>query len=61
MDEVIALSKRYKFVTPYTVILAAPRSLLRPRRIRAPHLQPEAPTVARPATRCGWRCGRTRT
>ena len=30
----IALSKRYRFVTPYTAFLAAPRSLLRPRRIQ---------------------------
>jgi Ca-activated chloride channel family protein len=34
VDEVVALSKRYKFVTPYTAFLAAPRSLLRPRRIQ---------------------------
>ena len=34
VEEVIALSKRYKFVTPYTAFLAAPRSLLRPRRIQ---------------------------
>ncbi|HSB60250.1 MAG TPA: VIT and VWA domain-containing protein [Vicinamibacteria bacterium] len=34
VDEVIALSRRYKFVTPYTAFLAAPRSLLRPRRIQ---------------------------
>jgi len=34
ISEVIALSKRYKFVTPYTAFLAAPRSLLRPRRIQ---------------------------
>jgi Ca-activated chloride channel family protein len=34
INEVIALSKRYKFVTPYTSFLAAPRSLLRPRVIR---------------------------
>lgn len=34
LDEVIALSKRYRFVTPYTAFLAAPRSLLRPRRIQ---------------------------
>jgi Ca-activated chloride channel family protein len=34
IDEIIALSKRYKFVTPYTSFLAAPRSLLRPRVIR---------------------------
>jgi len=34
IDEIIALSKKYKFVTPYTSFLAAPRSLLRPRTIR---------------------------
>lgn len=34
VEEIIALSKRYKFVTPYTAFLAAPRSLLRPRRIQ---------------------------
>ena len=34
VDEIIELSRRYKFVTPYTSFLAAPRSLLRPRVIR---------------------------
>jgi len=34
IDEIIALSRRYKFVTPYTSFLAAPRALLRPRVIR---------------------------
>jgi len=34
VDEIIALSRRYKFVTPYTSFLAVPRSLLRPRVIR---------------------------
>ncbi len=34
IDEIIALSRKYKFVTPYTSFLAAPRSLLRPRLIR---------------------------
>jgi len=34
IDEIIRLSKKYKFVTPYTSFLAAPRSLLRPRLIR---------------------------
>lgn len=34
VDEIIRLSKKYKFVTPYTSFLAAPRSLLRPRVIR---------------------------
>lgn len=34
IEEIIRLSKRYKFVTPYTSFLAAPRALLRPRLIR---------------------------
>ena len=34
IDEIITLSRRYKFVTPYTSFLAVPRSLLRPRVIR---------------------------
>jgi Ca-activated chloride channel family protein len=34
LEEIIALSKRFKFITPYTAFLAAPRSLLRPRRIQ---------------------------
>jgi Ca-activated chloride channel family protein len=34
IDEIIRLSKKYKFVTPYTSFLAAPRALLRPRVIR---------------------------
>lgn len=34
IDEIIRLSRKYKFVTPYTAFLAAPRSLLRPRLIR---------------------------
>ena len=34
VDEVIRLSKKYKFVTPYTSFLAVPRALLRPRVIR---------------------------
>jgi Ca-activated chloride channel family protein len=34
VDEIIALAQRYKFVTPYTSFLAAPRALLRPRVIK---------------------------
>jgi Ca-activated chloride channel homolog len=34
IDEIIALSKRFTFVTPYTSFIAAPRALLRPRVIR---------------------------
>jgi Ca-activated chloride channel family protein len=34
IDEIVELSRRFKFVTPYTAFLAAPRSLLRPRRIQ---------------------------
>jgi Ca-activated chloride channel homolog len=32
--EIIALSKKYNFVTPYTAFIAAPRALLRPRVIK---------------------------
>ncbi|HUT53964.1 MAG TPA: VIT domain-containing protein [bacterium] len=34
VDEIVALSKRYKFPTPYTSYLVAPRAFLRPRVIR---------------------------
>jgi Ca-activated chloride channel family protein len=34
INEIIMLARKYKFVTPYTSFLAAPRSLLRPRVIR---------------------------
>jgi Ca-activated chloride channel family protein len=34
IDEIIRLSKKYRFVTPYTSFLAVPRALLRPRVIR---------------------------
>lgn len=34
INEIIALSQKYKFVTPYTAFLAAPRALLRPRLIQ---------------------------
>ena len=34
IDEIIRLSRKYEFVTPYTSFLAAPRALLRPRLIR---------------------------
>src|SRR5207249_5336239 len=34
IDEIIRLARHYKFVTPYTSFLAAPRALLRPRLIR---------------------------
>ena len=34
IDEIIRLSRKYRFVTPYTSFLAAPRALLRPRLIR---------------------------
>ena len=33
-DEIVELSRKYKFVTPYTSFLAAPRALLRPRVIK---------------------------
>ncbi len=34
IDEIVALSKRFKFPTPYTSYLVAPRAFLRPRVIR---------------------------
>ena len=34
IDEIIRISRKYKFVTPYTSFLAVPRALLRPRVIR---------------------------
>jgi Ca-activated chloride channel family protein len=34
IGEVIRLSQKYKFVTPYTAFIAAPRALLRPRLIQ---------------------------
>ncbi len=34
IEEIIRLARKYKFVTPYTSFLAAPRALLRPRLIR---------------------------
>jgi Ca-activated chloride channel family protein len=34
INEVIRLSQKYKFVTPYTSFIAAPRALLRPRLIQ---------------------------
>ncbi len=34
IDEIIRLAQKYKFITPYTSFLAAPRALLRPRVIR---------------------------
>jgi Ca-activated chloride channel family protein len=34
IDEIIRLSRKYKFVSPYTSFLAVPRALLRPRVIR---------------------------
>jgi Ca-activated chloride channel family protein len=34
VEEIMRLSRKYKFVTPYTSFLAVPRALLRPRVIR---------------------------
>lgn len=34
ISEIIQLSQKYKFVTPYTAFIAAPRALLRPRLIQ---------------------------
>ena len=48
-DEIVDLSRRYKFVTPYTSFIAAPRALLRPRVIKPgdPVLQIRAPEGTR--------------
>jgi Ca-activated chloride channel family protein len=35
VDEIIALAKRWKLVTPYTSFIAAPRAMLRPRNFQA--------------------------
>jgi len=45
-DEIVELSREYKFVTPYTSFLAAPRALLRPRVIKPgdPVLHVRAPS-----------------
>ncbi len=44
-EEIIELSKKYKFVTPYTSFLAVPRAILRPRVIKPgdPVLRIKAP------------------
>jgi Ca-activated chloride channel family protein len=34
ISEIIKLSQKYRFVTPYTAFIAAPRALLRPRLIQ---------------------------
>jgi Ca-activated chloride channel family protein len=34
INEIIRLSQKYKFITPYTAFIAAPRALLRPRLIQ---------------------------
>ncbi len=48
VEEIIELSKKYNFVTPYTAFLAAPRAVLRPRVIQPgdPYLHIEAPPGA---------------
>ena len=47
VNEIIALSKRFTFVTSYTAFLAAPRAVLRPRSIQPmdPKLVIEAPNA----------------
>ncbi|NLI45584.1 MAG: VWA domain-containing protein [Acidobacteria bacterium] len=55
--EIIELSRKYKFVTPYTSFLAAPRSLLRPRVIQPkdPVLRVAAdPSVVAATVRLPW-------
>ncbi|MCD6417496.1 VWA domain-containing protein [bacterium] len=45
VDEIVALSKKFTFITPYTAFLAAPRAVLRPRIIqpRDPKIVVDAP------------------
>ncbi len=55
--EIVALAQKFKFVTPYTSFLAAPRSLLRPRVIqpRDPVLRIEAdPSVTAASVQLPW-------
>ena len=56
VDEIIALSKRFTFVTPYTAFLAAPRAVLRPRVIqpRDPKLVIDAPYAVRVVVEMPW-------
>jgi Ca-activated chloride channel family protein len=55
--EIIALAQKFKFVTPYTSFLAAPRSLLRPRIIqpRDPVLRIQAdPSIVAASVQLPW-------
>ncbi len=56
INEIIALSKKYTFVTPYTAFLAAPRAVLRPRVIQPadPKLVIDAPTAVRVVVELPW-------
>ena len=60
IEEIIRLARKYKFVTPYTSFLAAPRALLRPRVIRPgdPVLRIQPIRQSSPSSRCfpsGWK------
>lgn len=52
VKEIIALAKEFRFVTPYTSFIAAPRALLRPRVIQPgdPVLRVKAPVDTRAVT-----------
>ncbi|MCD6595839.1 VWA domain-containing protein [bacterium] len=56
VDEIVALSKKFIFVTPYTAFLAAPRAVLRPRIIQPsdPKLVIDAPTAVRVVVELPW-------
>ena len=56
VDEIIALSKKFTFITPYTAFLAAPRAVLRPRVIQPsdPKLIIDAPGAVRVVAELPW-------
>ncbi len=56
VDEIVALSKKFTFVTPYTAFLAAPRAVLRPRVIqpRDPKIVVDAPNAVQVVVELPW-------
>ncbi|RKZ27474.1 hypothetical protein DRQ29_03550, partial [bacterium] len=56
VDEIISLSKKFTFITPYTAFLAAPRAVLRPRVIQPsdPKLIIDAPGAVRVVAELPW-------
>ncbi len=56
VNEIVALSKKFTFVTPYTAFLAAPRAVLRPRVIqpRDPKIVVDAPNALQVIVELPW-------